>query len=128
MWRRSFLLILLFLVGWAAQIASRRPPDWIGQDPILHPFGLDPSEGPDTTGNGSKPPGPPLVTSDQPLDINRADREQLLALPGVGPVLAGRILAMRDSLHGFERAEQLLAVKGVGPRTLERLIPLIRLR
>ncbi len=124
--RRMFLLVLLFVLGWLAEILSRRPPDWIRDDPIVHPFGLDASAE-EEENEAAGAPGPPLVTADQPLDINHADAAALTALPGVGPVLAARIVALRDSVGGFHRKEELLAVKGVGPRTLQRLTPLIRL-
>ena len=123
--RRGVLLVLFFLVGWGAEIASRRPPDWITEDPIDHPFGMRIPQAADSVETGGEGCGPGLVTSDQPLDINRATTKQLVALPGVGPVLAGRIVALRDSLHGFHRREELLAVKGVGKHTLQRLSPLI---
>ena len=129
MWRQAAILILLFLIGWGGQILSRRPPSWIREDPIVHPFGLDDAAKP-LVGVAEAPSdsGPPLITPNAPLDINRATRDELLALPRVGPVLAGRILALRDSLGRFEAPEDLLAVKGVGERTLARLRPLLRFR
>ncbi len=56
-----------------------------------------------------------------PLDLNRATAVELETLPGVGPVLAGRIIAYRDSVGGFRTMESLLEVKGIGAATLERL-------
>jgi competence protein ComEA len=62
------------------------------------------------------------------IDLNRAGPTELDALPGIGPVLAGRIVAHRE-LHGpFRRAEDLLAVRGIGPRLLERLRDRIEVR
>jgi competence protein ComEA len=49
----------------------------------------------------------------------------LEGLPGVGPALAGRILAERERIGGFAQVEDLLAVRGIGPATLERLRPLV---
>ena len=129
MWRQAAILILLFLIGWGGEILTRRPPSWIREDPIVHPFGLD--EESEALADVSEAPtdsGPPLITPDAPLDINRATKVELLALPRVGPVLAGRILALRDSLGRFETPEDLLAVKGVGEHTLARLRPLLRFR
>ena len=55
------------------------------------------------------------------LNLNRADRLELEALPGIGPTLAGRILEYRAAIGGFDSFEELLQVKGIGPRTLARL-------
>ncbi len=66
------------------------------------------------------------TAADQVVDLNAADAAALQALPGVGPVLAARIVAFRDSAGPFASPEDLLAVRGVGPATLERLRDLIR--
>ena len=61
-----------------------------------------------------------------PVPINRAGAAELQRLPGVGPVLAGRILAHRDAHGAFRNLADLRAVRGIGPRTCERLAPLVR--
>lgn len=53
-----------------------------------------------------------------PIDINRADSVQLLPLPGIGPVYAGRIIKYRNLLGGFVRVDQLLEVYGIPDETL----------
>ncbi len=55
------------------------------------------------------------------IDLNRAGSEELQELPGIGPALARRILAYRDSVGPFRSADDLLAVRGIGPATLEKL-------
>lgn len=55
------------------------------------------------------------------LDLNRATAAELDALPGIGPVLAGRIVEERTRRAGFERVEDLLAVPGIGPKLFARL-------
>lgn len=62
-----------------------------------------------------------------PVDINRAGRTELMALPGIGESYAARILALRRELGRFRRPDDLLLVRGIGPRTFERLRPLITL-
>jgi competence protein ComEA len=59
------------------------------------------------------------------IDLNHADRAQLLQLPGVGGRTAERIEEYRLSHNGFHNVEELRQVNGVGPATLERLRPLI---
>lgn len=59
------------------------------------------------------------------LNVNRATCEQLETLPGIGPALARRIAAVRDSLGGFQKVEDLLAVPGIGFKRLERIRPLV---
>lgn len=56
-----------------------------------------------------------------PLDLNRATAKELQELPGIGPVLAMRIVSWREAHGPFRRVEDLLAVPGIGPKTLERL-------
>jgi competence protein ComEA len=61
-----------------------------------------------------------------PLDPNRADREQLEQLPGVGPSRAAAIIAERADGGPFRSVDELLRVKGIGPVTLEQLRPFLR--
>ena len=44
------------------------------------------------------------------LDINKADSSALLALPGIGPWYAGKIVSYREELGGFSYPEQLLDI------------------
>ena len=63
----------------------------------------------------------PGTGRDGPVDLNRADAETLTTLPGIGPVLAARIVAYRDSAGPFPDLASLQIVPGVGPATVERL-------
>jgi competence protein ComEA len=56
-----------------------------------------------------------------PIDINRADSVQLLPLPGIGPVYAGRIIKYRNLLGGFVRMEQLGEVYGIPAETIQEI-------
>ena len=62
------------------------------------------------------------------VDLNRADAQDLEALPGVGPALAARILELRGRLGRFSSVDQLTSVRGIGATTVERLRPLVRAR
>lgn len=62
------------------------------------------------------------------VDVNRAGAAELQELTGIGPALAARLIAHRDSAGPFRSAEDLLAVRGIGPATLERIRGRIRMR
>ncbi len=54
------------------------------------------------------------------IDLNRAGFYDLQSLPGIGPVIAERILAYRDSVEGFGAVEDLLKIRGIGPVKLKK--------
>ena len=60
-----------------------------------------------------------------PVDLNTATVEQLDALPGVGPVLAQRIVSWRDAHGGFRSVEDLQQVPGIGARKFSDLKALV---
>ncbi len=57
----------------------------------------------------------------QLIEINSADSIQLLSLPGIGPVYAGRIIKYRKLLGGYYSIEQLNEVYGLKPETYNKL-------
>jgi|GEM_PF-3573092 len=65
------------------------------------------------------------VSAEAKINLNRASAEEIETLPGVGPKLAGEILAYREQGRVFRRAEDLLQVKGIGPKRLKRLEPFL---
>jgi len=67
----------------------------------------------------------PTTTDAQRLDINRATVEELQALPGIGEVLARRVVERRTARGSFNTVEDLLEVKGIGEKRLNSLRPLI---
>ncbi len=60
------------------------------------------------------------------IDINQADGSELEGLPGVGPVLAARIVAYREEIGRFEAIEDLLEVSGIGESILASLRDFVR--
>ena len=56
-----------------------------------------------------------------PIEINSAGVDELQQLDGIGPALAGRIVAYRKTNGPFRRMEDLLEVRGIGPATLARI-------
>jgi competence protein ComEA len=70
------------------------------------------------------PPLPPRVRRHR-VHVNRASAAELRGLPGVGAVLAGRIVSARRR-RAFRRAEDLAAVHGVGAELVRRIRPYVR--
>jgi len=60
-----------------------------------------------------------------PVNLNTATPEELEALPGIGPVLAARIVEYRTAHGPFTAVEELLDVPGIGEALLEKLRPLV---
>lgn len=61
------------------------------------------------------------------VNVNRASAEELEQLPGVGPVLAERIIEYRRQNGRFNSVDELLEVSGIGPKKLESMRPYVRL-
>ena len=72
-----------------------------------------------------EPTTPETVAVTFPIDINRADAEKLTALPGIGEVLAGRIVAYREENGSFLSTQELQNVEGIGEKRLDAILDLI---
>jgi competence protein ComEA len=59
------------------------------------------------------------------VDLNRATADELEALPGVGAVLAQRVIAFRESTGRFRTVDDLRGVKGIGTKKFDRLKSLV---
>ena len=68
----------------------------------------------------SKPP--PARTN-----LNTASAAELQRLPGIGPALAGRIVAYREANGPFRAPAEITAVKGIGEKTFAKLAPWVHL-
>ena len=65
---------------------------------------------------------PELSSELLPVNINTADSEELQTLPGIGPVLAERIIAHRETrANGFLHIEELMEVSGIGEHVFDRI-------
>jgi len=64
---------------------------------------------------------PSCTSVNSAVQLNAATVEQLDELPGVGPVLAQRIIQWRTSHHGFSDVHELQEVPGIGPSKFARM-------
>ena len=65
----------------------------------------------------------PAVTF--PININQADKDQFMALPGIGETLADRIIAWREEHGGFSQITDLMMVEGIGEKRMEQILDLV---
>lgn len=60
-----------------------------------------------------------------PINLNTATAEQLQTLPGIGPVIAARIIDYRTQYGEFGSVAELIAVSGIGEKKLEAIWDLV---
>ena len=61
----------------------------------------------------------------RPVDLNTADRTELMQVAGIGPERADAILAHRTASGPFNKVDDLDAVRGIGGKTVEKLRPFV---
>ncbi len=74
--------------------------------------------------------GTPLTEGEQApefISLNSCRQEDLMRLPGVGQVMARRIIEFRDRKGGFQSIDELLSVEGIGPKKFEKMKPYLKL-
>lgn len=121
-WRGARVLAVLLLLGTAHDLWEARHPRTSASLDPGPAVSAPPAEG------GAAPGAADTTRTRVPVltDLNQADERALDALPGIGPVLARRIVEHRRRQGPFRRIDELLAVPGIGPRLLERLRPHLR--
>lgn len=70
---------------------------------------------------GAAAPDEPVIPAI--IDLDLATAEEIETLRGVGPTLAARIVANRDSLGPFGSTEELQRVRGIGARLAKKIAP-----
>jgi len=68
-----------------------------------------------------------LQTAEAPLfvNLNASSRKELESLPGIGKVLAGRIVTYRSTYGAFQRVDDVVKVSGIGEKRLQQLLPYV---
>jgi competence protein ComEA len=61
------------------------------------------------------------MSADGRIDINLADVALLDTLPGIGPVIAQRIVEYREMNGPFETSQGIQGIQGIGPATFEQI-------
>lgn len=61
------------------------------------------------------------------INVNTATFDALIAIPGIGPKTAEKILDYRGKVGQFKTIEDLLDIKGIGIKTLEKIRPFVTL-
>jgi competence protein ComEA len=62
------------------------------------------------------------------IDLNKATLSQLDSLPGIGPVIAERILELREKSGPYKRIEDLMNIRGIGEKKFLKLKDLITVK
>lgn len=120
------ILFLGFTVGFLAGrttasgdvIITTRIPETVPSSRVL-PVATEESSSKDPTASQSGQADSGLI------NINTANVSQLTTLPGIGPVLAQRIIDYREANGPFRSIAQLTLVEGIGESRLEALLGLI---
>lgn len=72
--------------------------------------------------------GEKLLDELKSIDINSADYDELQLLPGIGQILAKRIIEYRNNNGPFLKPEDLLKVEGIGREKLEKIKKFIAIK
>lgn len=70
----------------------------------------------------------PAAKAASKVNLNRASADELQVLPGIGPVLAQRMVDWRKAHGRYRTVDDLQEVKGIGKKRLEQLRPLVTVK
>ena len=126
-WRSTYrialsLIALLAFAGAAWLVVAPEPSPGVE---IIRPTpAASTAAMPDPSAGEASPTGAAPLS----VNLNTASVQELMALPGIGETLAGRIVAYREESGSFLRTDQIMAVSGIGPGTYEKLRRYVRVR
>lgn len=92
-------------------------PDWFPAERIIYAASSCEAT-PSSPSTSPAMSSAPTVSAAGLIDLNTADKAQLMTLDGVGEVIAQRILDYRESHGGFASVDELLEVEGIGEKRL----------
>ncbi len=69
----------------------------------------------------------PAMAATGPVSVNTAGLDELITIPGIGPVTAQAIIDEREQNGRFSNPQDLLCVRGIGEKTLLKLLPYVNL-
>jgi competence protein ComEA len=102
------------------------PAQRAGAAPGEAPSGVSPTvEIPSRSPGSAALPESEIGSSPALVDINTALQAELEILPGIGPALAGRIIAYREENGPFKTIEEIQKVQGIGAKIFEKIKDLI---
>jgi competence protein ComEA len=123
-------VLLVTWIGWPTPHEPVRVGDVVSAEGETQQAVL-PREEPTIVARTAKRPASPTPTAGRSqekegkLDLNRATAEELQGLPGIGPVLAQRVIAQRTTHGPFHTVDDLRDVKGIGKKRMDQLRPLV---
>lgn len=133
-WTAVLIAVTILFVGFLAGFFTGRAT---GQQPVTlsvrpaqdsspteNTQGTTPTETapPETTASKSTLPEPADTTAPGKVNVNTAGLDELMTLPGIGPVLGQAIVDDREENGPFSCLEELTRVKGIGSKRLEGIL------
>jgi len=126
------LLVVIVLAGaaglyhWWERRSMASMPGWVIEDVVLE----EASTSPPAVGQTPRSSGDSLLTTrlrtESRLDVNTANGSDLARLPGIGPVLAQRIIQEREMRGRFADLADFQRVRGIGPKKAAALAGWVR--
>ncbi|MDA1192391.1 MAG: helix-hairpin-helix domain-containing protein [Candidatus Poribacteria bacterium] len=130
------VLVVATLLGSGVAVVRKAYPEWFFGTPSYFARGnvaLPAAEAtialPPSTDDAEPPPADDATTPQSPsgalINLNTADATALESLPGIGAVLAERIILYRAERGGFKRVDELNDVSGIGEKKLAAIRALV---